>query len=249
MMDFWRNVRRMKKAVKSILRTLGYDIIKYSFATHPIARRMKLFEVYGIDAVIDVGANQGQYAQELRANGYSGRIISFEPLSSAFAKLKLNSSRDALWDAYNMALGSSDEHDEINIAGNSQSSSLLDMLPTHLEAAPESRYVGTERVEIKRLDSIFFSIAARSKHFCLKIDAQGFERRVLEGAENALRSIGTIQIEMSLSPLYRDGPLVNELTDLLRRKGYELVALEPGYADPRTGRLLQSDGIFHRFTL
>ncbi|NJO33351.1 MAG: hypothetical protein HC869_09600 [Rhodospirillales bacterium] len=41
----------------------------------------------------------------------------------------------------------------MNIAGNSYSSSLLDMLGSHIEAAPESRFVETELVEVKRLDA------------------------------------------------------------------------------------------------
>ena len=80
----------------------------------------------------------------------------------------------------------------------------------------------------------------------LKIDTQGFEGRVLQGADRSLAEIDTIQIEMALTPLYEGEMTFIDLCQLLLGKGYVIVGLEPGFADPRTGQLLQADGIFHR---
>ncbi len=236
----------VKHKVRTQMRKLGYDIARFDPESHPLARRGCLLRLLQIDVVLDVGANAGQYAQDLRELGFTGRICSFEPLTAPFQVLRERAAGDPGWSAFNFGLGYVTGHTTINVAGNSESSSLLDMLPRHLEAAPDSGFVGTEEVEIKTLDSVFDDLCAPGERVCLKIDTQGFERRVLRGADRSLPGIGTLQVEMSLTPLYVGEPTFVEMSQLLLDKGYTMVGLEPGFADPRTGQLLQADGIFHR---
>lgn len=89
----------------------------------------------------------------------------------------------------------------INIAGNSYSSSILKMLPSHVEASPESEYIGHEVIEVKTIDSIFPFLRNKGRNFYLKIDTQGFEERVINGAADSLQFIKLVQLEMSLIPL------------------------------------------------
>jgi FkbM family methyltransferase len=237
----------IKHEVRKLIRNLGYDIVHYSVELHPLARKKKFLASYPVDVILDVGANTGQFAQRMRTDlGFSGRIVSFEPVSSAFKILKKNAAADPSWEALNYALGAVPGKSEINIAENSYSSSLLKMLPSHEKLAPESKYVGTEKIEVKTLDSIFDDICSKSERIYLKIDTQGFESRVIEGAERSLPYVDIIQLEMSLLPLYQDERLFCDLYRLLNDKGYDLVSVEPGYADKNTGRLLQVDGLFHR---
>jgi len=203
---------------------------------------------YNIDTVLDIGANSGQFAEYLRKDlGYTKRILSFEPLSSAFSLLKAKADKDPYWDAFNIALGDTEVQSEINIAGNSYSSSLLDMLPSHLKSAPDSGYKGKEIIEVKKLDSIFENLCDARNTVYMKIDTQGFESKVLKGAQNALQRIDTVQMEMSLVPLYKGEMLFDELYCLMNESGYSLVAIIPGFADKNSGQLLQVDGIFHRY--
>jgi len=46
--------------------------------------------------------------------------------------------------------------------------------------------------------------------------------------------------------LYANELLFNEMYQLLIDKGYQLIAIEPGFTDSKTGQLMQVDGIFHR---
>lgn len=237
----------MKRFIKNLVRDVaGYEIIGASALKTVAGRRMVMLDAHRISMVLDVGANQGQYAQALRRLGYRGRIASFEPVDSAFANLSERAKADAAWSVANIALGDFDGTAEIHVAGNSLSSSLLDMLELHQQAAPESRYTGKQRVTVNRLDSIFASIAGSDDKVLLKIDTQGFERKVIAGAEGCLQRILALQIEMSLVPLYHTEMLFPEMYALLRSKGYELIGIEPGFVDPRDGRLLQLDGLFHR---
>jgi hypothetical protein len=80
----------------------------------------------------------------------------------------------------------------------------------------------------------------------LKIDTQGFESKVIAGAEQVLSRIDTIQLEMSLVPLYEGELLFDEMCRLMMNKGYSLVSAEAGFSDETSGQLLQMDGIFHR---
>jgi len=240
---------RFNHQLRTYLWRLGYDIIPYSPQSHPLARRKQLLDSYNIDLVLDIGANAGQYAQELRNDlAYKNSIISFEPLKSAFKLLQANSAGDGNWDVYNFALGDAVTDGEINVADNSYSSSLLEMLPAHIESAPESKYVDKEKINIKTLDSIFSTISRSNNRIYMKIDTQGFESRVLKGAEKSLPAIDMIQMEMSLVPLYKGELLFNDLCLLMSEKGYSLVAVEPVFSDVNTGQMLQVDGIFNKLT-
>lgn len=238
----------LKKTLKKLLWRAGFDIKKFTPTTHALARRKHILDYYQIDTVLDVGANTGQWATELRHDlGYQHRIVSFEPLSTAFNLLSKNAEHDQNWDVFPFGLGNVSEFLEINVAANSQSSSMLGMLPAHVQSAPTSEYVGKERIEVKRLDSIFHSICSPQNRVYLKIDTQGFEEQVIDGAEGVLPLIDTIQVELSLVPLYDGELLIEEMCAKLRGKGYDLIALEEsGFSDETTGHLLQVDAIFHR---
>ena len=232
--------------IRPLLRKIGCDIIRYQPRTHPLSRRKSLLDAYSVGTILDIGANIGQYGVESRKIGYTGRIISFEPQSVAFKALSLRAQADNLWDVHNFALGDKEEISHINISENSYSSSLLDILPAHVESAPDSRYKGQEEISVKTLDAVFSELTAPEDQIYLKIDTQGFEEQVLLGARDSLGHIDTIQLEMSLMPLYQNGMLFDEMYRFLYEKGYRLVALEPGFTNDDTGELLQVDGIFHR---
>ena len=202
----------------------------------------------GVEVVLDVGANTGQFAQGLRRSGYAGQIVSFEPLSEAHAALSKAAADDPLWDvAARCALGAAEGQAEINVAANSYSSSLLPMLAAHEEAAPHSAYRDKESCAVITLDSfVARSFADPTVSFGLKIDTQGFEAAVLAGAARILPQVNVVLCEMSLVPLYEGAPSMIELSRMLAAQGFRCVALGPAFEDPRSGDLLQVDGVFAR---
>ena len=237
----------VKHELRKLLWKTGLDVIPFDPGFNPLARRKRFLEYYEIDVVLDVGANTGQYAIELRKDlGYTGKIISFEPMTSAFEVLKGKAAQDSQWLARNHALGDQDGQDEINISGNSYSSSLLNILPKHTDVEPSSGYVGTEKIKINKLDSIFSSLGITQDRSYLKIDTQGFESKVIAGAGQALDSIYVIQLEMALVPLYQGELLFPQMYQLLADKGYQMISIDPGFSDSNSGQVLQVEGVFCR---
>jgi FkbM family methyltransferase len=239
----------INRRVQDGLRRLGYEV--HAYTPGPVlsdedVRRVKLLRSEGIDAVLDVGANAGQYAQRLRAAGYTGRIVSFEPLAEAFAALQRAAAADPRWDARRLALGDADGEGAIHVAANSWSSSLLDMGERHLASAPESAYISTEQVATARLDTIWDDVVGAEERPFLKLDVQGFELHVLRGASARLDRLVGVQAELALVHLYEGDSLWRDVVAYLDSHGFELAGLEPGFEDPQTGRMLQVDGIFLR---
>lgn len=220
------------------------DIIKYP--TPELDRRIKLLHNHNIDVVIDVGANIGQYGAELRNIGYKGKIISFEPTSQAFYNLKKTASKDNMWDIHNMSLGERDGESTINISKNSVSSSILNNLPQLTESAPEASFVHKENIIIKKLDSLFEELHLENKNIYLKIDTQGYEDMVLQGAIESLKKIIGIQVEMSLIPSYEGSLTFEAMSDKLKSLGFTLTTIESGHYDKNSGKLLEVDGVFFK---
>ena len=236
--------RVLRESVKTLAHKMGYDVVRYKNTAS--AHFMNLLSHYGIDLLFDIGANTGQYANRIRRRGYKHRLVSFEPLSSAYKELTRNAESDPLWETCNIALGSYDGKAKINISRNSYSSSILDILPGHIRADPDSVSIGREEVTVRKIDSILNDYYRATQNLFLKIDTQGYEKNVLEGAEASLEVIRGIQLEASLSPLYEGETLLVQMVPFMLEKGYRLFGLEPIFYDPRTGRLLQVDCIFFR---
>ena len=237
----------IKANIKKLIRCLGFDLMRFNPKSSINLRILQFFKRYKIDTVLDIGANIGQYALWLRECGYKDRIISFEPLSKAHHQLVINSKKDSNWIiAPRVAIGNEEGRKIINIAGNFVSSSILKMSDIHIKAAPKSAYVGSEEICITRLDSIGENFLIPDNNVFLKIDVQGYELNVLEGAINILPKIKGIQIELSLVTLYENQLLFHEMIDYIVRLGFELYDIFPGFRNEQTGRLLQTDAIFFR---
>ena len=236
----------VKIPIRKLLHMFGVDVYRYD-STPRTSPLICSFKKFGIDMVLDVGANQGQFASVIRSCGYAGNIVSFEPLSDAYGRLMQASHTDDKWEVFSRcALGDRDGEVEINIAGNSLSSSILPMLESHRIAAPDSTYQGREKVPLRTLDSVAKPYLKRFHAPFLKIDTQGFEWQVLDGACDSLPLIQGVLVELSIVKLYEGQHLWLDLVARLEALGFVLWGFEPVFTDPVDGRTLQIDGVFYR---
>lgn len=238
-------LKLLKRQTDILLRAKGWELTRYP-GKNAAYRRNLIFRWKAVDLVLDVGANEGQYVREIRDYGYGRDVLSFEPLVDAFDVLRARAERDPRWWVSNCAVGSNSSTLLLNVSGNSVSTSALPMLSRHATAAPQSVVVGQVRVPVGRLDDLLpADTDCRSKLY-IKVDTQGYEGHVLDGAESTFLRTVALEVELSLTSLYEGQPLMQELIDRLARAGFRLVNLFPGFYDPETGEGLQMDGIFVR---
>ena len=234
----------LRRRSRLAARRFGLDVHRFEAAHDVDLRRVRFLHRLGVGTVVDGGANVGQWAQRLRHSGYHGTIISFEPLAAAFAALHAAAAGDSSWRCVHAALGDTDSTAQMNVAGNSVSSSLLPMEETHVRAALESAYVGLEPVSVVRLDSVLPGLVPLPARLGLKLDLQGYEAAALEGAAGILANVQFVECELSTVSLYRGQRLYLEMIELLRGLGFELVSLREGLIDRATGQALQLDAVF-----
>jgi FkbM family methyltransferase len=225
------------------LHRIGLDVVRYDGRHFPARRRAEILDRLGVELVVDVGANEGQFGRELRRQGYRGRIASFEPLQDAFERLA--SDADDSWSAYPIALGATSGKAVLHRSRNSWSSSLLPITAQALDASPDASYVATEEVEVRTLDSFAFD-----GRVYLKVDAQGSESAILEGAEKTLEfAVIALELELSTTTLYERQELIGDVLNELRARGFAVLSLTPCFQHPRTREILQLDGIFAKHAL
>jgi FkbM family methyltransferase len=209
-------------------------------------RRQRFLRDLGVSVVLDVGANIGQYASELRKHGYEGRLVSFEPLGAPFKNLSKFAAKYQNHNCLQVALGDADEKAQINVSENIVSSSLLTVSHECVTACDASRRVGTETIQVRRLDTVRDEVVKPSDRVHLKIDTQGTEREVLLGGAKTLEQVASIELELSLAPLYDNQPLFTEMCEFLELRAFRCVWIERGFTNEHTGHTLQVDGFFVR---
>jgi FkbM family methyltransferase len=238
----------IKSSIKKIFRVFGYDIQRLTARSNAAFQLRQGLRNFNVDLIFDIGANVGQFALELRSVGFTGNIVSFEPLTSAHAQLCQAAEKDQKWQVFRRcAVGHFDGEIQINIGKSSSTSSIL---PIHQKlhlAADGASYVGSEITPIIKLDSVSMDYLCKTmgKSF-IKIDTQGFEWQVLDGASMTMKHVQGILCELSLAALYDGQHLWMDIIDRLRFEGFALWAILPGFVDPRDGRTLQFDAIFFR---
>lgn len=229
----------VKEPIRGIFRRLGYELSEAGSSKSP-GHWVALNEV---DAIVDVGANQGQFGRLIRASGWRGPIVSFEPGREAFSRLVKVVEGDDGWTAHRVALGATTGMLTLVVSQNSVSSSLLPPTSLHVETAPTVRTVATEQVPVARLDDVQIP----GERLFLKLDVQGFEAQVLNGAQETLQRCALIQTELSFAETYEGGADWLEVLRSLRNADFRPIAVLPGLED-RDGRQLQIDMVLTRGT-
>lgn len=208
-------------------------------------KRLKMLNDRGIRTLIDCGANRGQYVENLKKEGWKGRVFSFEPLRDEYSELSEKAAADPDWTAYHFALGEEEASMEIHVAGNSYSSSLLDFRSEFTDLRPDAKPTETQVINVRSLDEV---IATESLDMdgpvMMKLDVQGFELSVLRGAAEFLKQVSILQCELALIPSYEEAPTFHETKSFLEARGFVLAHLIDGHANHLTGELREVDGIF-----
>jgi FkbM family methyltransferase len=233
--------------LQGLARRLGYDLTLRKKARPHEAQLAAVLERFRVSCVLDVGANVGQYAAMLRAQGFGGRIVSFEPLAAAHAALAERAAGDPGWQvASPMAIGDRDGETLIELSAESDMSSILPQNETLRRISPSSAVLRRETVAMARLERAAQPYLEPDDRIFLKIDTQGFEPQVLAGAGSLLERFCGVQLEMSLVVCYEGEVGFRAMIDRMAQAGFEPYLFIPGYFERKLGRQLQLDGVFMR---
>lgn len=201
---------------------------------------------FGIEKIIDVGANVGQFGIDARRAGFTGTIVSFEPSLFHFGLLGRLARKDPNWEVRNFGLSNVEGNASLSISSNlGVSSSILPMSSLHEQMYGNAEEVRKEIIQMTRLDSQFR--AGQLSNTLLKIDVQGLEKNVIQGAGNLISEIDLILIEVSFMELYEGQPNFFEMQKLLDHSGFETYSFLN--LNRRSKRLVQIDLIAVRKSL
>lgn len=232
---------------RRIARRLGYDLVPRRKLKDLDAQLAATLERQGVDAVIDVGANVGQYGTRLREAGWRGPILSLEPIPAAHAALTACAAADSSWEVLPpMAAGAASGEATLEVSAESDMSSTLGQSPLLQRISPTSAIARRIAVRQERLDRLPVLEERAWRRLFVKIDVQGAEPQVLAGMDGLWDRVVGLQLELALVPLYEgERPWLELVADLARR-GFEPYLLLPGYFARALGRQVQVDIVFYR---
>ena len=224
----------IKNRVKKAFNQFGYEVKRTENANRSSTLKKHLatlFDEFQIQCVLDVGACMGGFRDFVRNRvGYTGLIISFEPVKKNAELLKRKYKDDQHLIVYNFALGDENTTAEINVTKNSDFSSFLNPDNSLVKKFKDvNTVVDTEVVKVKTLDSIIDSIKDKCSlnHTYLKIDTQGYDLKVMQGSLMSLSHIPALQTEASLLPIYNCMPSFSDTYAFLKEASFDISGFFP----------------------
>lgn len=170
--------------------------------------------------VVDVGARWGA-TDRWRPFGPRVKVVGFEPDERECARLAANEP-DMTY--VPLALGAMESSATLYRTVEPACSSLfppVEGLAAKRPALAVMRPDGEETVRVTPLDDWLADSPFDEVHV-LKLDTQGSELAILEGAQQALTDVRMLQVEVELNPLYEGQPLFGDVDRFLRDRGFEL---------------------------
>ena len=232
---------------RGLARALGYDLVPRRKLRDLDDQLATTLRRQAVDAVVDVGANVGQYGRRLRRAGWAGPILSLEPIPEAHRRLELAARGDPLWTiAPAMAAGDAAGEIALEVSAESDMSSTLGQSDLLRAISPSSGVLRRIVVPRRRLDRLDLLTARPWRRLFVKIDVQGAEPAVLAGMEGLWPRVAGLQLELALLPLYDGERPWLELVASLASRGFEPYLLLPGYFARALGRQVQVDIVFYR---
>jgi len=197
-----------------------------------------------LGAVVDIGANRGQFALAVRRWAPKAQVVSFEPLTGPGDIFRRVFSGDDQVVLHHSAIGPASVVQKMHVSARDDSSSLLPISSVQTTIFPGTGEVATTEVRVAPLDE-FMSTKDFIMPAMLKLDVQGFELDALMGCETLLTCFDWVYCECSFIELYSGQKLACEVIDWLSARGFSLNGMfNPAY--DHSGQAVQADFLFNR---
>lgn len=168
--------------------------------------------------VVHVGAHLAEESKEYEKFNWVPIIwIEAQPSLVEELKKKLDPAFNSVIEA--AVWNKSDVELELNVASNSQSTSLLDF-GTHESSYPDVTFTNSLKVKTKRLDELLQDYVCPN---FINLDLQGVELQALEGLGNLIEKFDYIFVEVNKAEVYKECTLVGTLDSFLDQSGFSRV--------------------------
>lgn len=225
--------------IRRYLHKIGLDIHRYDKRSS----KFDYIKEIQIKTVLDIGANVGQFASEIRNILPDAKILSFEPIKDCFDKLNIKMQNDDKFYSFNYALGEEEREVEINKNEYLPSSSILTMSKNHTDLFPHTQKTTKEKILIKKMDEII-ELKDLEKEILIKIDAQGFEDKIIKGGINIIKNSKAMLVETSFIELYKNQPLFDDIYKQLTEIGFTYKGGIQEKTNKKTGEIISEDSLF-----
>ena len=166
-----------------------------------------------LNAVVDVGANVGNWTTSIARLTRASDIVAYEPLPQAFECLCANTKAFPQVKCVRSAIGSRPDMVDMTVQEHTELSSLLPIsertLSIHGIGQSTER---TVRVPVTTLDQ---ELASKREISLLKVDVQGYEHEVFAGGREILQRTGVVVMEVTYTPVYLGDKQFGEIHELL----------------------------------
>ena len=203
-----------------MLHRIGFDIIRVK--NSPTQNLCGLKNI-PIQTIIDIGANNGQFARQISRIFPQAIMYCFEPLHEPFKALESWAlEQDERVKLFNVAIGDSEGTAEMFFhTKHSPSSSLLASTAINKKYYPFIKSQMPVRVKLTTLDNALSSFTRLMKpEILVKLDVQGYEDRVLRGGSKTLSMAAACILEVGIDNLYHDQAKYSGLLLLLDQMGF-----------------------------
>ncbi len=264
----------LKAKIQSLLRVFGLQVIRASRSlpvqaltevrnvlNSPLASRRAAFEPLGraslsvhldwllkrwsIDCVLDVGANLGGFAGEVRALGYRGHIASFEPMAGCARTLRGLAAQDGAWTVFPCDLASASGTQELmHFADATFSARHTINADAREEFGLPVETTGSETVTLRRLDDVSAEAVGDRQRVLLKVDTQGHDLEVLRGGPLHLPDCMAVLCEASFAPIYDATPSCRAVFAFLGEQVFECAGLHALSSRKKLPALIEANALF-----
>ena len=241
-------IRNLHKILVNLKRGSKFFLSSFNVQhRHPIGETEtpSMIASLPINTLIDVGASMGDFIGQMKTVKKDLIVYAFEPIPSVYNQLTERFRSDTNCTCYNFAVGDQDGTVQFHANDYTYSSSVLPMTNAHLKEFPYTRNVSMINCEMRRLDSVLHSSNLQKPIF-IKIDVQGFELQVLNGARDILLNADYVLIEVSFVQLYEGQPLFDEINSHLNQLGLFYSGNVEQLISKSNGKILQADALYCR---
>jgi len=238
--------------VRGLLHRAGFDIGRWPRRPDDWVMDWALATVlrtHQVNCVLDVGGNLGHFGQLIRALGYTGRIVSYEPSPTALPTLRKAAAHDPSWLIRPVGLSAEPGTAELHLHVGSEFDSLHSVLPGAATQIQRLAEVDTATITLSTVALEFAEAVANlpRPQVLLKSDTQGHDLEVIAGADGMPAAVVAVLVELSAQPLYQDQPRMTRIIDALQDEGFAPVAFQPISREEADDlRMIELDGLFMR---